>query len=51
MKDMKDFLIKLGVVFVLLLVIYYITSPYQNCIRDEKVDYFTSDFCYDVTNW
>jgi hypothetical protein len=49
MNDEKNFYKRVGVIAVLLIIGYYIFSPYQNCVRDMGVD--ESAFCTLRTGW
>jgi hypothetical protein len=43
----KNFFVRVGVVFISILILYFIISPYQNCMRgidSERV-------CINKTNW
>lgn len=43
----KNFLVRVVVVFVLLVGLYYIISPYQNCMRE----FDNSRRCFSTTNF
>ena len=50
---MNNFWVKLGAVVVVILGLYYTTSPYQKCKKTTYNDgTYRSDFdCLRVTNW
>ena len=50
-KDIEKFLIKLVTIVVSIIVIYFLTSPYQNCEREGNSRYGTVDYCLENTNW
>jgi len=43
----KNFLVRVGVVFISILILYFIISPYQNCMWERD----NSFFCTKNTNW
>lgn len=43
----KNFFVRVGVVFISILILYFIISPYQNCMRE--IDRHFS--CIRTTNW
>ena len=45
-KDKKN-LIKIGIAIVIVLALYYVFSPYQNCMRAEDF----SSWCTQATQW
>ena len=46
-KSDKRFYVRLGVAAIILIVLYFIFSPYQNCVRAGK----TEAFCVMQTGW
>ena len=51
---MTDFITKAVVVAVLIGLMYYVTSPYQNCMRDVVVENYTDKgnaYCTRFTPW
>ena len=46
-KSDKRFYVRLGVVAVVVVILYYLFSPYQNCIRDGRAP----GFCVINTSW
>lgn len=49
--DQKNFLVKLVSVAVVLAVLYFVVSPYQNCLRDYSGVIFKDRFCTEKTSW
>ena len=53
-EEIKNFLIKLGTVSVVVVVLYFIFSPYQNCVRTsygpERDEYHRQE-CIKRTDW
>ena len=47
-KDLKNFLIKSVVVFVLVTTFYFVTSPYHNCLIDDDIGHLA---CLSQTSW
>ena len=49
----KNFYVKVGVIFITILVLYFVISPYQNCMKDSmgKSDNGHKSFCVDRTSW
>ena len=47
-KELKIFLIKLIGVFIVIVILYFVMSPYQNCLRDDDV---VDSRCSQRTNW
>jgi len=55
-KDYKRFAIKLGAIFIFIVIGYYLFSPYQKCISGLEVDYYTDKearilICLRETTW
>tara|TARA_B100000575_G_scaffold153309_1_gene122296 strand:+ start:833 stop:1066 length:234 start_codon:yes stop_codon:yes gene_type:complete len=50
-KEIEKFLIKLVTIVVSIIVIYFLTSPYQNCEREGNYQFGTVDYCLENTNW
>lgn len=48
----KNFFVRVGVIAVIFLGLYFIMSPYQNCVRDGNRD-SRSDlrYCFHLTDW
>lgn len=50
-----SFLIKVVIVLVAIVGLYYLVSPYQNCVRDNAVGdterYQVSEWCQKNTSW
>ena len=47
-KDLKNFLIKSVVIFILVTTFYFVTSPYHNCIIDDDISHLE---CLIHTSW
>lgn len=43
----KNFFVRVGVVFISILILYFIISPYQNCMREIDRHFR----CIHTTNW
>ena len=56
-NEIKQFLIKLVSIVLSLIFLYYLFSPYQNCMRDGwgKYDFHLErqrvNNCLEITNW
>ena len=48
-QQLKNNLILVGVIFALVMIGYYVMSPYQNCIRENPTAY--TSWCNDRTAW
>ena len=52
-KELKNFLIKVSIIGILTIFLYFIMSPYQKCIRvwgdDPSIN--QSMMCFERTNW
>ena len=48
-EDTKQFIIKALTVGAIILVLYFVFSPYQTCMRDTDGDYLS--FCTQNTSW
>ncbi len=48
-EDTKQFIIKALVAGAILLVLYFIFSPYQTCVRDTGSDWVS--YCTENTSW
>ena len=46
-KDLKPFMI-IGLIFALIVIVYLLISPYQNCKRDVDLN---NGFCIKYTSW
>jgi len=46
-----EFLVKLGLVSVAILVLYYIMSPYQNCVRLQEQEGYSTRGCIGKSAW
>ncbi len=43
----KNFFIRVGFIFVVIVALYFLMSPYQNCVRDNP----KTRGCVQVTSW
>mgnify|MGYP003123788462 CR=1 FL=1 len=47
-NDPKHLLAAVAVVVVVIVGLYYLMSPYQNCVRESS---YTKDWCITKTGW
>ena len=45
---MKEFILKILIAAVAILILYYVMSPYQNCLRE---DHQNKKYCTSHTSW
>ena len=50
-QQLKNNLILVGVIFALVIIGYYVFSPYENCMRDYVVTWDDYPFCSQNTDW
>lgn len=46
-KSEKTWLFKLGMITVIVVIFYFVASPYQNCLRDGVIP----SYCATVAKW